>query len=393
MRAKHIFLNLIFTAALLSGAASSASAQKGLGAVSKLAAEESKTLRTFENASAKTFTLVNGLGKASKITSELGAAGLVKSHKAAGFERAAKIETAVVNAPLNHASKIAPEAYKDRQAVQATFKVYEADSGGNIIPDAYGTASLMIYKNKRIIITNKHVADDAQEFILEDYKGGTVKAFAYAHPSRIPDIGFIQITDIAQKNNFLGGIEPLQVAENMPQSGEILRYFGYDENSGGAAAKKSGGFHVETEGEIALHAKGMPGNSGSALLNERNEVVGVIAHALGEENEAAVSLSALKKALDVYTDGFYTYRFKWEYYLRLSGKAKNFIKKNVIEFDGYEAKNGFLHHYLADDDFYTESIDEYLNFMDPNKTFYVVLKNPLPYKHVKFVHRDIDFDY
>ena len=354
MRVKRILLNLIFAAAALCGASNYLSAQKGLGAVVKLAAEEGRTLRTFENASAKTFTLVNSLNKVSSITKELNAPGLAKSSEAEGFNR-----RAVVNAPVNPASKIEAEKYKDQLIIQATFKAYLVKNG-KIIDDNYGTASLMFYKDRLIIVTADHIADQGENFVLENYRGEQTAALSYAPFNGKPDIGIFEIPDIAN-NNFLRGINPIPVAKTMPREGGNLRFFGYSDE-GPAARKRNGGFKIASTSmsvcgleisvpglpkeRIEMSGAAQPGNSGSALVKENNEAAGVVYGGNYDDDiTVAVHLRYLKKALDFYINNPGTYTYIEFVYGGKTFKQKIYDYEKIVSVQ--ELKNGHWKEYYT----------------------------------------------
>ena len=329
MRANHKIIKLICAAAVLCGAASSASAQKGLAVI----AEESKTLaKTFEGVSDITAPLAAGLKTIPQITNGLRSSALVKSPKApAGFNRGAEIETAAANAPVNSAQITIEQ--KDQQAREATFRVY-LSYDGKINPA--GTASLMSYKDRLIIVTNAHVASYQEEYkegrspdmfngkvILENSGGNREEAFVFAPfqakwaPSKWEesDIAFLEIA-CAENNNFLRGIKPLRVAENIPPGDENLRFFGFDIRTHGYLASKQSGKSKTAPYVISMYTTALPGHSGSPVLNQNNEVVGVI-YAGGHDwlhdkpsnkiDSWGVNLPMLKKTLDFYISNSHTH--------------------------------------------------------------------------------------
>ncbi len=126
------------------------------------------------------------------------------------------------------------------------------------------------------ILTNKHVIDDANEFVIHDPANKDRQLVATVVASlENPDVALLRCEDLAA--------EPLGVAAKMPRSGTDIMALGYPAGGAlGMEVKNTKGSVIsaadpQLDGGNFLHsAQTNPGNSGGPIVDETGAVVGVV---------------------------------------------------------------------------------------------------------------------
>lgn len=135
------------------------------------------------------------------------------------------------------------------------------------------------------LVTNRHVIDDSQNIQVSTHDGRTIDATA-ASSTTVADIAIITTTES------LGGAFAAR-AEEDPEEGDVITVVGYP--NGGKLTTVSGvvlgpvqdplGSAVDTV--LATTAVVEPGSSGSPVLNDAGEVVGVV-YAKNDSNQSFI---------------------------------------------------------------------------------------------------------
>ncbi len=188
-----------------------------------------------------------------------------------------------------------------------------------------------------VVVTNKHVIAQGEEFEITLNSGKTLPATLWAKDPLF-DIAFLKVKE---ENNFpalpLGDSETLKIGQFVIAVGNVLGEFQNSVSFGvvsglGRRVIASGGAETEVlEGVIQTDAAINRGNSGGPLLNLRGEVVGMnTAVAIGAENVGfAIPINRIKvdlAKLDKY--GKIVYPFLGVYY---ESTREGALVKRVIE--------------------------------------------------------------
>jgi S1-C subfamily serine protease len=190
-----------------------------------------------------------------------------------------------------------------------------------------GGGTGFIISSDGMILTNKHVAEDAEAdytVLTNDGKKFPAKILAL---DPVQDLAIMKI----EGSNFpvvkLGNSDTLQIGQTVIAIGNALGEFRNTVSVGvisglGRTITASGGGQVETlEDVIQTDAAINPGNSGGPLLNLKGEVIGVnAAMASGAENIGfTIPINKAKRAIEqVKTKGKITYPFLGVRYLLIT---------------------------------------------------------------------------
>lgn len=127
--------------------------------------------------------------------------------------------------------------------------------------------------NENFVVSNAHVVENAAAIVLTDIKGAVLK---------IKTVEFSDKSDMVRFRVEETSMKPLTIRTSMPAIGEQVYVCG---NSSGANVVTEIYGKVVGVGpsEIEVDAKFVPGNSGSPMLDENNEVIGVATYATREK--------------------------------------------------------------------------------------------------------------
>lgn len=165
------------------------------------------------------------------------------------------------------------------------------DGPGALSPDGFNAAQRMTVRVRNVgcdflatgtgfaldattLVTNRHVIENSRSLEVSTYDGRVIDATAVSSTT-VADIAIVSVEDS------LGGGFPIRAQED-PEEGDVITVVGYP--SGGRLTTVSGVVLGPTsdplEGSVgrvfATSAQVEPGSSGSPVLNESGEVVGVI---------------------------------------------------------------------------------------------------------------------
>jgi S1-C subfamily serine protease len=211
-----------------------------------------------------------------------------------------------------------------------------------------GGGTGFIISSDGMILTNKHVAEDAEAdytVLTNDGKKFPAKILAL---DPVQDLAIMKI----EGSNFpvvkLGNSDTLQIGQTVIAIGNALGEFRNTVSVGvisglGRTITASGGGQVETlEDVIQTDAAINPGNSGGPLLNLKGEVIGVnAAMASGAENIGfTIPINKAKRAIEqVKTKGKITYPFLGVRYLLITDDIQQ--KNNLaVNYGAWVVKGG-----------------------------------------------------
>lgn len=169
--------------------------------------------------------------------------------------------------------------------------VAPGDGPGALSPDGFNAAQRMTVRVRNVgcdflatgtgfaldantLVTNRHVVEHSRSLEVSTYDGRVIDATAVSSTT-VADIAIVSVEDS------LGGGFPIRAQED-PEEGDVITVVGYP--SGGRLTTVSGVVLGPTsdplEGSVgrvfATSAQVERGSSGSPVLNEAGEVVGVI---------------------------------------------------------------------------------------------------------------------
>ena len=183
---------------------------------------------------------------------------------------------------------------------------------GNLSPDGFSAAQRMTVRVRNVgcnylktgtgfavdahtLVTNRHVIEDTAELQVTTYDGRTIDVTA-ASATTVADLAIIT-TDQSMRAF-------AELAQEDPAEGDAITVTGYP--NGGKLTTVSGVVLGATPdplgaamGEVlATTAEVEPGSSGSPVLNEDGEIVGVIYAKNESEQSFMVAVSVLRTLLD-----------------------------------------------------------------------------------------------
>lgn len=152
-----------------------------------------------------------------------------------------------------------------------------------------GTAFVLEHEGRPVLVTNRHVVDDARSVGVRDLDGGAGRAVASWAPSRSADVAVLELADP-------GTLPPaLPSAGDDPRPGLPVRTVGFPS-----------GLPFTTEGTVAegagartlLDLEVAPGASGSPVVDADGAVVAQVYARTAGSRGVATSIGTLATALD-----------------------------------------------------------------------------------------------
>jgi len=183
---------------------------------------------------------------------------------------------------------------------------------GNLSPDGFTQAQRMTVRVRnvgctqlktgtgfaydgRTLITNRHVIENTRDLQVTTYDGRTVEVTA-ASATTVADLAIITIDESIG----VGAV----LAQQDPVEGDSISVVGYPKGgrlttvTGVVLGQTSDPLGAALGSVLATSAPVEPGSSGSPVLNERGEVVGVIYAKNDSEQSFMVPVSMLRSLLD-----------------------------------------------------------------------------------------------
>lgn len=159
--------------------------------------------------------------------------------------------------------------------------------------EAYGTGSAWVL-DEDTAVTNLHVIEDAVEVEVTSYDGRTYTVTSM-EVSRVADLALVHIDGTFP--------EAAVIASEPPEMGDTVTVAGFPEGvqltvtTGRLGATIDDSLDLNEDDVYAFSAASKEGNSGSAVVNEAGEVVGVLYAGNEAGTSYAVTLETLKEFL------------------------------------------------------------------------------------------------
>jgi S1-C subfamily serine protease len=149
--------------------------------------------------------------------------------------------------------------------------------------------------DEHTLITNKHVVADSKDLEVSTYDGHDITVGATS-TAGLADLAVVRTTDPLPSHP--------ELAKADPEPGDHVTVVGYP--AGGELTVTEGEVKGSTRdplnanlGEVLLtDAPVEPGSSGSAALDDKGRVIGVVYAKTGDDNSLLVPLSTLQEMLD-----------------------------------------------------------------------------------------------
>ncbi|MCB2412593.1 serine protease [Demequina sp. TTPB684] len=193
-----------------------------------------------------------------------------------------------------------------------SVSVEDVEKPGNLAPDGFSAAQRMTVRVRNVtcrdlqtgtgfaydahtLVTNRHVVENTRKLEVTTYDGRTISVTA-ASVAAVADLAVITTEEAMSAGAVLAQEDPIE--------GDAITVVGYP--NGGKLTTVSGvvlGSTADPLGTalgqvLATTAPVQPGSSGSPVLNERGEVVGVIYAKNEAEQSFMVPVSMLRTLLD-----------------------------------------------------------------------------------------------
>lgn len=183
---------------------------------------------------------------------------------------------------------------------------------GNLSPDGFSQAQRMTVRVRNVgcndfrtgtgfaydaqtLITNRHVVEDNRRLEVTTYDGRTISVTA-ASVAAVADLAIITTEEAIGPGAVLAQEDPIQgdaiTVVGYPNGGQLTTVSGVVLGSTGDPLGAALGTVMATTAPVK------PGSSGSPVLNERGEVVGVIYAKNEAEQSFMVPVSLLRTLLD-----------------------------------------------------------------------------------------------
>ncbi len=183
---------------------------------------------------------------------------------------------------------------------------------GNLSPDGFSQAQRMTVRVRNVgcdslktgtgfaydahtLITNRHVVEDTSELQVTTYDGRTIAVTA-ASVAAVADLAIITTEESIGAGAVLAQEDPVEgdaiTVVGYPNGGQLTTVSGVVLGATGDPLGAALGTVLATTAPVA------PGSSGSPVLNERGEVVGVIYAKNEAEQSFMVPVSLLRALLD-----------------------------------------------------------------------------------------------
>lgn len=160
--------------------------------------------------------------------------------------------------------------------------------------EGFGNGSAWVL-SENLAISNKHVVEDATEVEVTSYDGRNYK---------VTDIVVSTVSDLALLTIAGEFPELAVIATEEPEPGSTMHIVGYPEGSRLTVSSGRYGSTVEDTLDLnhmrvySVAAESKQGNSGSPVVNDNDEVVGVLFASNDFGNSYVVTLNALNEFLD-----------------------------------------------------------------------------------------------
>lgn len=183
---------------------------------------------------------------------------------------------------------------------------------GNLSPDGFSQAQRMTVRVRNVgcdtlktgtgfaydahtLITNRHVVEDSSELQVTTYDGRTIAVTA-ASVAAVADLAIITTEEAIGAGAVLAQEDPIEgdavTVVGYPNGGQLTTVSGVVLGATGDPLGAALGTVLATTAPVE------PGSSGSPVLNERGEVVGVIYAKNEAEQSFMVPVSLLRTLLD-----------------------------------------------------------------------------------------------
>lgn len=157
----------------------------------------------------------------------------------------------------------------------------------------YGTGFVLEYNNQKYILTNKHICQDGEEIVFSENLG---QMFFWVVPHYREEmdlywnqekVGTEKVLKISEEEdlcllNYSGSKTPFKLSDSKLEVMDPVMVLGYPKfmKCGEPLVMEFGHYQGDfRQGDEVIHmssARVLPGNSGSPLLNESGEVVGIV---------------------------------------------------------------------------------------------------------------------